>query len=98
MVKQSRSINKGKRAAGLIPSTFLCALLVFGNAVSAFGNVPARRKARAKSAPVSTKEAPRPSEITAESAQPVSKGQSVFTKIGEPFVVETAAVRQSSTQ
>src|SRR5215204_6431711 len=94
MVKQSRSINAGKRAVALIPSTFLCALLVFGNVVSAFGNTPTGRKARAKSAPASTKEAPPPSDSNAESAQPKSK--SVFTKIGEPFVVETA--QQSSTQ
>ena len=98
MVKQSRSINTGKRAAALIPSTFLCALLVFGNVVSAFGNTPASRKARAKSAPVSTKEAPRPSESTTETAQPTSKTKPVFTKVGEPFVVETAAVQQSTTQ
>jgi HAE1 family hydrophobic/amphiphilic exporter-1 len=96
MVKQSRSINAGKRAAALLPSTFLCALLVFGNALSAFGNVPAKRKARAKSAPASTKEATRPSDSTSESAPPVGKGKAVFTKVGEPFVVETAAVPQST--
>jgi len=98
MVKQSRSINTRKRAQALLPSTFLCALLVFGNAVSAFGNVPASRKARAKSAPASTKETPQPSASAAEPAQPTGKGKSVFTKVGEPFVVETAAVQQSSTQ
>ncbi len=96
MVKQSRSINAGKRAAALIPSTFLCALLVFGNVVFAFGNVPTGRKARAKSAPAPSKEAPRPSESNAESAQPTSKARPVFTKVGEPFVVETAAVPQST--
>ena len=95
MVKLSRSINTRKRAAALLLSTFLCALLVFGNAVSAFGNVPTRRKARAKSAPAATKETPRPSEAVAETAQPTGKDKSVFTKIGEPFVVETA--QQSST-
>src|SRR5215210_2776922 len=82
MVKQSRSIT-------VIPSTFLCALLVFGNVVSAFGNVPASRKARAKSQPAATKEAPRPSESAAGTAQPTGKGKPVFTKVGEPFVVET---------
>src|SRR5829696_8094317 len=96
MVKQSRSINAGKRAAALVPSTFLCALLVFGNVVSAFGNVPTGRKARAKSAPAPTKEAPRASGNNAESAQPTGKARPVFTKVGEPFVVETA--QQSSTQ
>lgn len=96
MVKQSRSINTGKRAAALIPSTFLCALLIFGNVVSAFGNVPSGRKARAKSAPAPAKEAPRTSEGTAETSRPAGSGKSVFTKVGEPFVVETA--QQSSTQ
>jgi outer membrane protein len=94
MVKQSRSINVRKRAAALLPSTLLCALLVFGNVVSAFGNVPAGRKARAKSRPAPSKEAPRPS----ESAQPAGEAKKVFTKVGEPFVVETAAVDQSSAQ
>jgi outer membrane protein len=98
MVKQSRSLNAGKRPAASLPSTFLCALLVFGNAVSAFGNVPAGRKARAKSEPASTKEAPRPSEETAESAQPTSRPRPVFTKVGEPFVVETAAALTPSAQ
>lgn len=96
MVKQSRSINAGKRAAALIPSTFLCALLVFGNVVSAFGNVPTGRKARAKSASAATKEAPSSSENNAESAQPTGKPRPVFTKVGEPFVVETA--QQSTTR
>ncbi|HWS88679.1 MAG TPA: TolC family protein [Pyrinomonadaceae bacterium] len=62
--------------------------------MSAFGNVPASRKARAKSQSAA-KEAPRPSKSTAEGP---GKGKSVFTKVGEPFVVETAAVQQSSTQ
>src|SRR3712207_1553216 len=86
MVKQSRSINAGKRAAALLPSTFLCALLVFGNVVSAFGNTPVGRKARAKSAPAATKT----KEAAPASAQPADNGKSVFTKVGEPFVVETA--------
>jgi outer membrane protein len=94
MVKQSRSINTGKRAVALIPSTFLCALLVFGNVVSAFGNVSTGRKARARSAPAPTKNAPRSSDGTTETGQPT--GRKVFTKVGEPFVVETA--QQSSTQ
>jgi outer membrane protein len=97
MVKQSRSINAGKRAAALLPSTFLCALLVFGNVVSAFGNVPSGRKARAKSAAPSTKvtKEAAPGEAPAASARPNDKAKSDFTKVGEPFVVETA--RQSST-
>jgi hypothetical protein len=92
MVKQSRSINAGKRAAALIPSTLLCALLVFGNVVSAFGNVPTGRKARAKSAPAATKDAPRPSDSNAEPAQPAGKAGPVSAKVGEPFVVEAMAI------
>ncbi|MET0647566.1 MAG: TolC family protein [Pyrinomonadaceae bacterium] len=57
--------------------------------------MPTRRKARAKSAAVPTKESAR-SEAPAESAQAAGKAKSVFTKVGEPFVVETA--QQSSTQ
>ncbi|MFL6336259.1 MAG: TolC family protein [Pyrinomonadaceae bacterium] len=60
--------------------------------------MPASRKARAKSAPASTKEAAGRSESTPEPAQPTGKSRPVFTKVGEPFVVETAAVQQSSTQ
>ena len=41
MVKQSRSFAARRRAALALPSTCLSALLVFGNAVSAFGNAPA---------------------------------------------------------
>jgi outer membrane protein len=98
MVKQSLSINAGKRAAALLPSTFLCALLVFGNVVSAFGNVPASRKTRAKAQPAATKEAPRTSDATADSAQPVEKPKPVFTKVGDPFVVETAAAAVGEPQ
>jgi HAE1 family hydrophobic/amphiphilic exporter-1 len=58
--------------------------------VSAFGNTPARRKARPKSAPAAAREA------ASASAQPAGNGKSVFSKVGEPFVVETA--QQSSGQ
>jgi HAE1 family hydrophobic/amphiphilic exporter-1 len=74
--------------------------------VSAFGNKPAGRKSRAKAAAAaSTKEAtrtPAPAdakEVTqADSARPARAGKPVSTKVGEPFVVETAAVGQSATQ
>src|SRR5688500_9935479 len=72
MVKQSRSIQAGRKtAASVLPSACLSALLVFGNAVSAFGNEPA---------------------ASARPAKPV------FTRVGEPFVVETAAAEPQSTQ
>lgn len=100
MVKQSRSINSGKRAAALFASACLSALLVFGNAVSAFGNTPGGRKPRAKSAPTSTEttRTPAPAEVKAETGRTATTPKHVATKVGEPFVVETAAVRQTSTQ
>jgi HAE1 family hydrophobic/amphiphilic exporter-1 len=113
MVKQRRSIDVKRRAAVLLPSTCLSALLVFGNAVSAFGNVAASAKSRTKAATASPSEpngrkrkeaaarrTPDKSkaEAAAESGQQPSADRPVFTKVGEPFVVETAAVRQSSAQ
>ena len=64
MVKLSRSFEVRRRIIAPLASTSLCALLVFGNAVSAFGNTPAETKAKP--------------------ARPI------FTRVGEPFVVETA--------
>ncbi|MDT7690343.1 MAG: outer membrane protein [Acidobacteriota bacterium] len=86
MVKQSRSYQIKRSTLALLPSTCLSALLIFGNAVSAFGNTPARAKSRAKAVPA-------PSAETKTEAV-----KSPFTKVGEPFVVETAALQQSSTQ
>src|SRR5688500_864482 len=68
MVKLSRSIEARGRTIAALASTSLSALLVFGNAVSAFGHTPAETKAKP--------------------AKPV------FTKVGEPFVVETAATAE----
>lgn len=68
MVKLSRSFEAGRRNVPAFASISLSALLVFGNAVSAFGNTPAETKAKP--------------------AKPV------FTRVGEPFVVETAAAAE----
>jgi HAE1 family hydrophobic/amphiphilic exporter-1 len=113
MFKQRLSHDVTRRAVALLPSTCLSALLVFGNAVSAFGNTAAGSKSRAKAAPSSPTEpdggkrketasrpAPDESKIdtAAQSGQQTSGGKPVFRKVGEPFVVETAELQQSSTQ
>jgi outer membrane protein len=99
MVKQSRSLEARRGARAVLPSACLSALLVFGNAVSAFGNAPSGTKSRARK-PAATRHAPAEpkAEPSAESAQPATTAKPVFTKMGEPFVVETAALQQSSTQ
>ena len=102
MVKLSRSLDAGRRSSAVLPSICLSALLVFGNAVSAFGNAPAGAKRRAKSAAASTAKGRRaetkpeaPKE--AADAQPASPAKPVFTRVGDPFVVETAAAEPQST-
>jgi HAE1 family hydrophobic/amphiphilic exporter-1 len=102
MVKQSRSIKAGRRnAAAVLPSTCLSALLIFGNAVSAFGNTPAGAKPRAKSATARRATAARAAEskpeAAAEAPQTPAPARAVFTRVGEPFVVETAAAEPQST-
>lgn len=71
MVKLSRSLEARRRNAPAFASVGMSALLVFGNAVSAFGNTPAETKAK-----------------------PARPSKPVFTKVGEPFVVETAAAAE----
>ncbi|MDT7780545.1 MAG: outer membrane protein [Acidobacteriota bacterium] len=113
MVKQRRSIEITRRAAVLLPSTCLSALLVFGNAVSAFGNANASAKSRTKATSSSpsepngvkrkepavqrTPDKPK-DDAVAESRQQASTNKSVFRTVGDPFVVETAVLQQSSTQ
>jgi HAE1 family hydrophobic/amphiphilic exporter-1 len=100
MIKLSRSIDARRRAFAVLASTSLSALLVFGNAVSAFGNTPSGAKSRTKSA-AARKATPAPAESKpaagAETTQPSSASRPVFTKVGEPFVVETAAAVPQST-
>jgi HAE1 family hydrophobic/amphiphilic exporter-1 len=74
MVKLSLSTEAGRRNLPAFASISLSALLVFGNAVSAFGNTPAETKVK-----------------------PARPAKSVFTRVGEPFVVATAAAEPQST-
>ena len=74
MVKLSRSNEAGRSNVPALASISLSALLVFGNAVSAFGNTPAEKKVK-----------------------PAQPTKPVFTRVGEPFVVETAAAEPQST-
>ena len=84
MVKQSRSLTSGRRTFAALQAACLTALLVFGNAVSAFGNTPAPSKSRKKAR-------------VAKESKPVTVN-STDVKADEPFVVETAGPQQSSTQ
>jgi HAE1 family hydrophobic/amphiphilic exporter-1 len=112
MTKQRRSQVVTRRVAALIPSTCLSALLVFGNAVSAFGNTGgSSNKSRAK-APVSSttepsggkkKEAtPSPTaaapkgDTTTDAKTQTSAVKPVFRKVGDPFVVETSGVVETA--
>jgi outer membrane protein len=99
MVKLSRSLNARRRAVAVLPSTCLSALLVFGNAVSAFGNAPTGAKPRARSAAArkATPARTAPAGSKPETAQPPVAAKSVFKKVGEPFVVETAAAVPQTT-
>jgi outer membrane protein len=108
MVKQRRSNDVKRRKAVILSSTCLSALLVFGNAVSAFGNASRakatssspsepngskRKEAAARRAPDESKD-----DTAVEQDRRTSAGKSVFKKVGDPFVVETAGLQQSSAQ
>ena len=114
MVKQRRFHQVTRQGAKALSVTCLSAFLVFGNAVSAFGNDTA--SARAKSRTTSPKasanskrketadnsaEAPKDETASATSTSDTQPRKSVFRKVGEPFVVSTAATTdapQTSTQ
>jgi outer membrane protein len=100
MVKQRRFHQVTRRGAQSLSAVCLSAFLVFGNAVSAFGNDTARAKSRRASsaAPSAPKGVEAASEKTGDaaksetaSATPAQPRKSVFRKVGEPFVVSTAA-------
>jgi outer membrane protein len=111
MVKQRRSHQTTRQAANALSAVCLSAFLVFGNAVSAFGNAPA--DSRAKSRPASPNGAAaskrkEPAEAkadddskaetaNAETAAATQPRKAVFKKIGDPFVVSTADAPQTST-
>jgi outer membrane protein len=104
MVKQRRFHQVTRQGAKALSVTCLSAFLVFGNAVSAFGKDTA--SARAKSRTASPKasadskrketadnpaEAPKDETASATSTSDTQPRKSVFRKVGEPFVVSTAA-------
>lgn len=112
MVKQRRFHQVTGRSANALSAVCLSAFLVFGNAVSAFGNDTASARAssrrpspNAPAAPKSNeaaeaKSADAPKDETA-SATPAQTRKSVFRKVGEPFVVSTASTAdapQTTTQ
>src|SRR4051812_44528312 len=107
MVKQRRFHQVTRRGAQSLSAVCLSAFLVFGNAVSAFGNDTARAKSRRASsdAPPASKGGEFPSEKTVDAAAapetaaatPTQPRKSVFRKVGEPFVVSTADSPQTTT-
>lgn len=97
MAKQSRSFAFTRRTAALLSSTSLSALLVFGNAVSAFGNNPSPSKSRRKAPAPAARESAAPRTAGEPSGQ-AGPAKSPFTTVGDPFVVETAAFEQTPTQ
>src|SRR5438270_4949629 len=118
MHKDIRPFEPARKASKALCSSCCSAFIVFGNAVSAFGNAAASDDSRAKAADArvsdkssdkaSAKPAASPADASpaeakgAPSPQPTAKTNArkpLFRKIGEPFVVSTAAdTRQSSTQ
>lgn len=108
MVKQRRIHQVTGRSANALSAVCLSAFLVFGNAVSAFGNDTASARARSRRPSPNASAAPKSNEAadakTAEapkdetaSATPAQTSKSVFRKVGEPFVVSTAGEPQTST-
>jgi HAE1 family hydrophobic/amphiphilic exporter-1 len=111
MLKQHRFQIATGRGASALASISLSAFLVFGNAVSAFGNAPAssdpRPKAKRASASATSKrkvEKAQPAsdeangEVAEQPSVKTSAPKPAFTKVGEPFVVATADFQQSSPQ
>jgi HAE1 family hydrophobic/amphiphilic exporter-1 len=101
MVKQRRFHQVTGRSANALSAVCLSAFLVFGNAVSAFGNDTAAARAKSRRTSPNTSAASKSNEADAKtadapkdetaSATPAQPRKSVFRKVGEPFVVSTAA-------
>src|ERR1051325_2386232 len=101
MVKQRRFHQVTRQGAKALPAVCLSAFLVFGNAVSAFGNdtAAARAKSRASSAKAATEktaEAPKDETASATPAPTTQPRKAIFRKIGEPFVVSTAGETETT--
>lgn len=103
MVKQRRPNQLTRRSANALSAVCLSAFLVFGNAVSVFGNDSAASRAKSRRTSPNTtaksndaaaeKSSDAAASETASSTQP---RKNVFRKVGEPFVVSTAAEPQST--
>jgi len=114
MPKHTRFFNPARKGSAALCATCLSAFLVFGNAVSAFGNAAASDNSRAKATNVSAsdKDGAKPSASPADVSSDAAKSKpapqtnaktsgrrrAVSKKIGEPFVVATADLHQTSTQ
>ena len=104
MVKQRRFNQVTRRGANALSAVCLSAFLVFGNAVSAFGNDTARSKSRkvspnaSKGGEVAAEKTDADAKAETASATPAQPRKSVFRKVGEPFVVSTAAEPQTTPQ
>src|SRR5215218_5049319 len=110
MVKQRRSHQLTRQGANALSAVCLSAFLVFGNAVSVFGNDSAASRAKSRRTSPNAAAAPKGKEASTErgsdaaSSEPASATstpvvqprKSVFRKVGEPFVVSTAAEPQST--
>src|SRR3712207_4035164 len=108
MVKQRRPNQLTRRSAEALSAACLSAFLVFGNAVSVFGNDTAASRAKsrrtspnttAKSSDAATEKSTDAASSETASATPAPDAQprkAVFRKVGEPFVVSTAAEPQST--
>ena len=107
MVKQRRFHQVTRQGAKALSAACLSAFLVFGNAVSAFGNAGADSRAKARRPSPNTPAAPKREESAADtseapkaetaSATPTQPRKSIFKKVGEPFVVSTAGEPQTTT-
>src|SRR5215212_9169617 len=109
MVKQRRSHQSTRQGANALSAVCLSAFLVFGNAVSAFGNDSAASRAKsrrtspntpAKSNEGASEKSPdaASSETASAASAPVAQPRkSVFRKVGDPFVVSTAGEPQTAT-
>jgi HAE1 family hydrophobic/amphiphilic exporter-1 len=106
MLKQHRFHVATARGVSALASISLSAFLVFGNAVSAFGNAPRPKTKRASASATKKSKAEKAQpasdvaslEVAAQPTEKTRAPKTVFKKMGDPFVVATADFSQSSTQ
>lgn len=111
MLKQHRPNVATRRGPHALISASLSALLIFGNVVLAFGSAhvlndprPKVKRASSSTAEKSKAQKSKPAvgeskeEVAAQTSDNPSAHRAVFRKEGEPFVVDTDVMPQSSTQ